>query len=62
MLAAIQAPVIIMSQNRMDAHDRLRDELEYHTNLKGELEIEEILQRVGRLEKEKIGSETQAEP
>jgi uncharacterized membrane protein len=52
MLAAIQAPVIIMSQNRQDVHDRLRDELEYHTNLKAELEIEELLQRVSRVEAE----------
>lgn len=52
MLAAIQAPVIIMSQNRQDVHDRVRDELEYHTNLKAELEIEEILQRVSRVEAE----------
>jgi CRP/FNR family transcriptional regulator, cyclic AMP receptor protein len=50
MLAAIQAPVIIMSQNRQDTHDRLRDELEYHTNLKAELEIEEILERISRIE------------
>ena len=62
MLAAIQAPVIIMSQNRMDAHDRLRDELEYHTNLKGELEIEEILQRVGRLEKEILDQKPKQNP
>jgi uncharacterized membrane protein len=52
MLAAIQAPVIIMSQNRQDVHDRLRDELEYHTNLKAELEIEDILLRMSRLEQE----------
>jgi CRP/FNR family transcriptional regulator, cyclic AMP receptor protein len=50
MLAAIQAPVIMMSQNRQDAKDRLRSELDYRVNFKAELEIEEILQRVGRLE------------
>jgi CRP/FNR family transcriptional regulator, cyclic AMP receptor protein len=50
MLAAIQAPVIMMSQNRQDAKDRLRSELDYHVNLKAELEIEELLQRVGSIE------------
>ncbi len=50
MLAAIQAPVIMMSQNRQDAKDRLRSELDYRVNLKAELEIEELLQRVGKIE------------
>jgi len=51
MLAAIQAPVIMMSQNRQDAKDRLRSEMDYRVNLKAELEIEELLQRVGKIEK-----------
>ncbi|MGW8252031.1 MAG: DUF1003 domain-containing protein, partial [Anaerolineales bacterium] len=50
MLAAIQAPVIMMSQNRQDSKDRLRSELDYRVNLKAELEIEELLQRVGKIE------------
>jgi uncharacterized membrane protein len=50
MLAAIQAPVIMVSQNRQDAKDRVRSELDYRVNLKADLEIEEVLQRVGRLE------------
>ena len=50
MLAAIQAPIIMMSQNRQDAKDRVRSELDYRVNLKAELEIEEVLQRVGKLE------------
>jgi CRP/FNR family transcriptional regulator, cyclic AMP receptor protein len=50
MLAAIQAPVIMMSQNRQDSKDRLRSELDYRVNLKAELEVEELLHRVGRLE------------
>jgi uncharacterized membrane protein len=50
MLAAIQAPVIMMSQNRQDAKDRLRSELDYRVNLKAELEIGELLNRVGKLE------------
>src|SRR5262245_7093169 len=48
MLAAIQAPIIMMSQNRQDAKDRVRNELDYHVNLKAELEIGELLQRVNR--------------
>ena len=39
MLAAIQAPVIMMSQNRQSAHDRLDAEHDYEVNLKAELEI-----------------------
>ena len=50
MLAAIQAPVIMMSQNRQDAKDRLRSELDYRVNLKAEVEVEEILLRVRRVE------------
>jgi len=38
-LAALQAPVIMMSQNRQSSKDRLRDELDYRTNLKAELEV-----------------------
>ena len=51
MLAAIQAPVIMMSQNRQDTKDRLRSEMDYRVNLKAEVEIEELLQRVGKVEK-----------
>ncbi len=50
MLAAIQAPVIMMSQNRQDAKDRLRSELDYKVNLKAELEIGELVQRIIRIE------------
>ena len=42
MLAAIQAPVIMMSQNRQEAHDRVRAEHDYAVNLKAELEIEQL--------------------
>ena len=38
-LAAIQAPIIMMSQNRQEAKDRLRSEYDYRVNLKAELEI-----------------------
>ena len=50
MLAAIQAPVIMMSQNRQDTKDRMRSELDYNVNLKAELEIGELLSRVGKIE------------
>jgi CRP/FNR family transcriptional regulator, cyclic AMP receptor protein len=50
MLASIQAPIIMMSQNRQDAKDRVRSELDYHVNLKAELEVAELLQRVSRVE------------
>src|SRR5437773_735366 len=46
MLAAFQAPVIMMSQNRQDAKDRLRGELDYRVNLKAEVEISRVPDRV----------------
>jgi len=52
MLAAIQAPVIMMSQNRQDTKDRVRSELDYRINLKAELEIAELLQRVTNIEQQ----------
>jgi CRP/FNR family transcriptional regulator, cyclic AMP receptor protein len=50
MLAALQAPVIMMSQNRQDAKDRLRGELDYRVNLKAEVEISQVLDRLNRVE------------
>jgi uncharacterized membrane protein len=41
-LAAVQAPVIMMSQNRQEAKDRLRAEHDYRVNLKAELEIRHL--------------------
>jgi uncharacterized membrane protein len=49
MLAAIQAPVIMMSQNRQEAHDRLRAEHDYEVNLKAETEIQQINQKLDAL-------------
>jgi uncharacterized membrane protein len=48
-LAAIQAPVIMMSQNRQEAKDRLRGEHDYSVNLKAELEIRTISAKLDRL-------------
>jgi len=45
-LAAIQAPIILMSQNRQDAKDRLRSDYEYRVNLKAELEIRHLHQKL----------------
>ena len=41
-LAAIQAPIIMMSQNRQEAKDRLRAEYDFEVNLKAEREIREL--------------------
>lgn len=50
MLAAIQAPVIMMSQNRQDAKDRVRSELDYQVNLKAELGVTQLHAKFDRLE------------
>jgi CRP/FNR family cyclic AMP-dependent transcriptional regulator len=49
MLAAIQAPVIMMSQNRQAFKDRLKADLEYDVNLKAELEVANLHQKVDRI-------------
>lgn len=48
-LAAIQAPIIMMSQNRQAAKDRLKADLDYQVNLKAELEVAELHAKVDRL-------------
>jgi uncharacterized membrane protein len=48
-LAAIQAPVIMMSQNRQEARDRLRAMRDYQVNLKAELEIRHLHQKLDHL-------------
>jgi uncharacterized membrane protein len=45
-LAAVQAPIIMMSQNRQAAKDRLRAEYDYRVNLKAELEIRHLHEKV----------------
>jgi uncharacterized membrane protein len=49
MLASIQAPVIMMSQNRQDAKDRVRSELDYQVNVRAEAEIQSLSQRMNEL-------------
>ena len=46
MLAAIQAPVIMMSQNRQDAKDRVRGELDYAVNRRSEVEIQALARKL----------------
>jgi uncharacterized membrane protein len=48
-LAALQAPIILMSQNREEAKDRLRSELDYTINLKSELEIRHLHEKMDHL-------------
>ncbi|MDF1788962.1 MAG: DUF1003 domain-containing protein [Verrucomicrobiales bacterium] len=48
-IAAIQAPVIMMSQNRQEAKDRILGEHEYQINLKAELEIRHLHEKVDHL-------------
>jgi len=48
-LAAIQAPVIMMSQNRQESRDRLRSEHDYRINLKAELEIRHLHEKIDHL-------------
>ncbi len=48
-IAAIQAPIIMMSQNRQEAKDRIRSEHDYKVNLKAELEIRQIHEKLDHL-------------
>ena len=50
MLAAIQAPVIMMSQNRQDTKDRLRGELDYDVNRRAEAEIQGLSRKLNLLD------------
>jgi CRP/FNR family cyclic AMP-dependent transcriptional regulator len=54
MLAAIQAPVIMMSQNRQDSRDRVRGELDYDVNRRAETEIQALSRKLNLLG-EKMG-------
>jgi uncharacterized membrane protein len=48
-LAALQAPIIMMSQRRQEAKDRLRSENDYKVNLKAELEIRHLHDKVDHI-------------
>jgi uncharacterized membrane protein len=49
-LSVLQAPIILMSQNRQSHKDRLRAEIDYQVNLKNELALNEILEHLKSLE------------
>jgi len=54
MQAAYAAPIIMMSQNRQNAKDRIKAQLDYKTNEKAEQEVEEIQQYLHRIECHKL--------
>jgi len=49
MLAALQAPVIMMSQNRQSATDRMKADLDYEVNLRAELEVAQLHRKMDHL-------------
>jgi uncharacterized membrane protein len=53
-IAALQAPVIMMSQNRQEEKDRQRNENDYLINLKAELELRSLHQKIDLLQEEQI--------
>ena len=53
-IAGMQAPIIMMSQNRQGEKDRLRADLDYQVNLKNELSLAEVLRRLDVLESERL--------
>lgn len=48
-IAAVQAPLIMMSQNRQEANDRARAENDYRVNLKSEILIDELYKKISQL-------------
>ena len=55
LLAAIQAPVIMMSQNRQEDRDRIRAENDYQVNLKSEVEVHIISEKLDQLLHQEMG-------
>ncbi|HEY8204081.1 MAG TPA: DUF1003 domain-containing protein [Pyrinomonadaceae bacterium] len=53
-IAGLQAPIIMMSQNRQGSKDRLRADLDYQVNLKNEIALSEVLRRLDVLESERL--------
>ena len=53
-IAALQAPIIMMSQNRQEEKDRQRSENDYLINLKAELELRNLHQKIDLLQEEQI--------
>jgi uncharacterized membrane protein len=53
-IAALQAPIIMMSQNRQEEKDRKRSENDYLVNLKAELEVRSLHQKIDLLQEDQI--------
>jgi len=53
-VAGLQVPFVLMSQNRQEHKDRLRADLDYQVNLKNELALAEVLRRLDVLESERL--------
>jgi CRP/FNR family cyclic AMP-dependent transcriptional regulator len=53
-MGGLQAPIILMSQNRQSDKDRLRSDLDYKVNLKNELSLTELMRRFDLLENERL--------
>ena len=53
-VAGMQAPIIMMSQNRQSGKDRLRADLDFQVNLKNEIALTEVLRRLDVLESERL--------
>jgi CRP/FNR family cyclic AMP-dependent transcriptional regulator len=53
-MGGLQAPIILMSQNRQSDKDRLRSDLDYKVNLKNELSLAELMRRFDVLENERL--------
>ena len=62
MIAVLQAPIILMSQNRQAHKDRLRAEIDYQINLKNELALNEIIERLKALERENFQLTSERRP
>ena len=56
MLAAIQAPIIMMSQNRQSARDRIDAEVDHEVNVRAELAIRGIVERLDKIDKHLINN------
>src|SRR5207237_3048508 len=53
-IAGLQAPIIMMSQNRQSGKDRLRADLDFQVNLKNEIALTEVLRRLDVMESERL--------
>ncbi len=60
-IAALQAPIIMMSQNRQEEKDRIRSENDYIINLKAELEIRSLHQKMDLLLEDQIKALTESQ-